>query len=791
MSEISLTPELVQQRVNKIQQDLSACIDGCGIKTIEEKWNGWNQSFSELATQAQKKPEVVISLLGSTGCGKSTLINALLGVRVLPIGNVKACTSAVCQVSYQEGDKYSALIEFITREELQNEIDILFDDIKTKSNSQPQRKGFFSLFGGGSVTQEDTTKQDDNILSELSREARYKIKAIYQLPEDAEIVSLDELKEPAEITELIGKGALEFEDSSLKKFKSELSKYLSSNHNFWPIVKTVQISGPFDGLTGGISLVDLPGINDPNVARERVTRNYLKKCRYIWIAYNMGRPLTKDLVEFLHNEDFFRQIILEGRSHSLTVIGTASDNLDIQAARDEFDLDEDISSIDVVLTRNTKAKEVVSEQLREIASTFAERFGDPSKSATIGEVLSQSKIFTVSARTYLDNKNEPDLTGIFRNIEQTEIPALKEHMKKICGEYSLYAHLEAIHKRTDTILHDIWNTLQMHEIGLEQMLQLQEGKQLEVKAAAKAAESFLIQETKIRKTSFSSFLEADYQALDQRLRNGTDRASQQLNNLHQQWQTLHWGTLRATMKRGGVFRGSRLGEQDFPMAIARPILNEITFAWSEFFEEKLGHRLENGMRDLIEASQQYSQTLERSIREIEGLPPELINQINDQHGSLRAILKERVEQSKFQIRQYIQDKQRNLWEVIPERIKNDMIPAFVLAGQETGTGLKQRILDILKQHMNQVSKEMFMECHKMINEGIRGLIQWLTEEYAEMANTLEEHAQMISTNMMSRTENIPVTEVELEKSALRRMQQAVTALRNNIDVQQEEIGSTH
>ena len=51
---------------------------------------------------------------------------------------------------------------------------------------------------------------------------------------------------------------------------------------FWPLISRVRIYGNFSILSNGVVLVDLPGLNDPNPAREQVTARW------------MGKPGDKD-----------------------------------------------------------------------------------------------------------------------------------------------------------------------------------------------------------------------------------------------------------------------------------------------------------------------------------------------------------------------------------------------------------------------------------------------------------------------------------------------------------------
>ena len=77
--------------------------------------NCFSQYRDELERiEDQKEPKTVIAIVGATGEGKSSLINALLDHRnVLPTSGHRACTAVVVEVvDNAESDKFEADIEF-------------------------------------------------------------------------------------------------------------------------------------------------------------------------------------------------------------------------------------------------------------------------------------------------------------------------------------------------------------------------------------------------------------------------------------------------------------------------------------------------------------------------------------------------------------------------------------------------------------------------------------------------------------------------------------------------------
>jgi len=75
----------------------------------------WLASIDKLEAQAERT-RTVIGVVGATGAGKSSVINAMLDEeRVLPTNCMRACTAVVTEISYNfEDELYRAEIEFIS-----------------------------------------------------------------------------------------------------------------------------------------------------------------------------------------------------------------------------------------------------------------------------------------------------------------------------------------------------------------------------------------------------------------------------------------------------------------------------------------------------------------------------------------------------------------------------------------------------------------------------------------------------------------------------------------------------
>jgi energy-coupling factor transporter ATP-binding protein EcfA2 len=266
----------LQRQIKDVHDELRKLVADGGNGRLRELWADWDARLRDIFDKAKERPEVTISLVGGTGAGKSTLLNALIGARVLPVSTMRACTAAICEVSYSEGP-YQARVDFVPREAWEHEVDLLLADLKDASGHAAE------IDGSGETVR-------------MTKAVRDKLWTVYRSEEssDQSEFRVAHLQEPEEITAALDAGHVMVASEDLGEFRKQIARYLDSKHRFWPIVKSVAVSGPFESLRDGARIVDLPGINDPNEAREQVTKHHIKTCRFVWIVFNIKRALTKD-----------------------------------------------------------------------------------------------------------------------------------------------------------------------------------------------------------------------------------------------------------------------------------------------------------------------------------------------------------------------------------------------------------------------------------------------------------------------------------------------------------------
>lgn len=112
-------------------KELQACLDEDQRESRDAAQ--WLQSIEDVKKEAVRS-RTVVGVVGNTGAGKSSVINALLDEeRLVPTNCMRACTAVVMELSYNDSEdeqsRFKADVEFIKLEDWHKELVTLFDDL--------------------------------------------------------------------------------------------------------------------------------------------------------------------------------------------------------------------------------------------------------------------------------------------------------------------------------------------------------------------------------------------------------------------------------------------------------------------------------------------------------------------------------------------------------------------------------------------------------------------------------------------------------------------------------------
>ncbi|KAB5577792.1 Dynamin family-domain-containing protein [Coniochaeta sp. 2T2.1] len=280
----------------------------------------WVKATGDLCARPTRG-RTIIGVVGSTGAGKSSVINAVLDEeRLLPTSCLSACTASATEVSYNYSDDpaqlYRAEIEFITLDEWLKELDGLFNDL---------------LDSSGKVVMESSNAETD------AGQALAKIRAVYPKLTNEMIERSDpeSLANDPVVRHALGT-TRNFQATAARILYRKVQNYVASkeksaaasqNMEFWPLIKVVRIYTKAAELSTGAVIVDLPGVQDSNAARAAVAASYMKQCSALWIVAPMNRAVHDKTAKDLLGDQFKRQLKYDGIYDLVTFICSKTDDI--------------------------------------------------------------------------------------------------------------------------------------------------------------------------------------------------------------------------------------------------------------------------------------------------------------------------------------------------------------------------------------------------------------------------------------------------------------------------------
>ncbi|KAK1981068.1 hypothetical protein LZ30DRAFT_750329 [Colletotrichum cereale] len=309
----------------------------------------WCRSIEKLQGE-YKMPRFVIGVLGDTGSGKSSLINAVLDEeRVVPTNCMRACTAVITEISWNQSEdpvkKYRAEIEFIKQAEWTTEVVALHRDI---------------LDHNGDISSDVRNADSDAGI------AYAVLKAVYPKHTNAQLRDTDPvvLANFVEVREVIGKTQV-VEEAECSPFYSKIQSFVDSEEKrskngsetanaanitpqeqrmaFWPLIKVVRVFLKSEVVSTGVVLVDLPGGRDSNATRAAVAAKYVKECSRLWVVAPITRAVDDKTAKTLLGDHFKQQLKYDGAYSNITFVCTKADDISLDEAAPSLGIEEFIA----------------------------------------------------------------------------------------------------------------------------------------------------------------------------------------------------------------------------------------------------------------------------------------------------------------------------------------------------------------------------------------------------------------------------------------------------------------
>lgn len=329
-----------------------------------------------------ERPRILVGVLGTTGCGKTSLINALLDEeKLLPSNAMRASTSVVTEISWNESDdpeqSYRAEIEFISMDEWKAEINILLSDLA-------------SAVKGGKISNKSIKPGSE------ASSAWAKIKAVYPQILISRLASIttETLLLEGDLAGIFGT-TRQVHAQNAKTFSTAINTYIDNNNKrgntktmaYWPLVRCVRVYIKAEVLKHGLVLVDLPGLGDSNAGRRQIAEKYIRKLTYIWIVADIVRAIDDQIAKDLMGTSFKRQLLMDGKydSNYVTFILSKTDIINTEEVIDSLKLAEtslksqllqeekvtaEIRDMQKIISEKTAALKNLNDQIKQLDEDF-------------------------------------------------------------------------------------------------------------------------------------------------------------------------------------------------------------------------------------------------------------------------------------------------------------------------------------------------------------------------------------------------------------------------------------
>ncbi|XP_032188216.1 nuclear GTPase SLIP-GC isoform X3 [Mustela erminea] len=348
---------------------------------------------------------IYIGLFGSTGAGKSSLINAIIQQAMfLPVSGESICTSCIVQVSSGCCEQYEAKIHLLSDQEWKEELKNLTKLLHR--TEEPDRE------------EADVWDRDDAV-----EEAIWKLQMFYG--NGAERKSYEELLRARPKGKIPTSRIITLKAEEAGELSVKLDPYIrtqrrdldgeSAETQIWPLIKHVEVTLPKSELIPeGVVLVDIPGTGDFNSKRDEMWKKTIDKCSVIWVISDIERVSGGRAHEDLLNESI--KACQRGFCRDVALVVTKTDKLHLpEYLRERKVRNGDIlSQREAVLERN----EMIKLQRNRILKEKLKR-----KLPGDSKVLEASDlVYTVSAQEYWQQA--------LLTEEETEIPRLRGYIRK-------------------------------------------------------------------------------------------------------------------------------------------------------------------------------------------------------------------------------------------------------------------------------------------------------------------------------------------------------------------------
>ena len=748
-----------------------------------EKIQEFNKDADHLSKRNQECSDIMsICFLGNAGIGKSTLINAIVapGKRpVLPSGSVGSLTAQALSVKYS--DQPSFEVEYHTTGKLYGAIKTL--EMKHRYNLKASGK--LSIQQSQSsldfVMPPDATDDEDFVEQESadgsdnkSKFEQYRKLAQLMIAgnQNAELelpYIIDSLREAISKpriwnTELRSEDRPRMEDlkGALDRAKSDsvLQKTGTADDpgflkiveqhacgHLAPLVKNMRVFWTAELLKKGVELVDLPGVGVIGDAYREVTSKWIReKARGIILVVG-NRGVTEPDAQLLRTSGFLNRLLHSAYDPiadplSLIVVAVRIDD----SAETKWQSNKDEKKHQHLANLCTEFIPIIHSQVRrELESVWetSEQAVVQGRKEVIDRVMNGLQVHPISAVQYHKFiANDMDDPSFITAPEQSNVPRFIESLSTLAAEHR-QAHLSRLREEREVFSARVYATINLVKRQWEDKSRASEDAERIRKELLGFIEP-LRKEFHGRKGAFREFLKSSMpKQIDAKVMEAREIARRSILAYLQTLEITHWSTLRAAVRRGGTYQGSRHIElpRDFALCFEEPIAE----IWGREILKEIRLRTKEYADDCVAIVEKVVEWARNQGTKVQ---PSLVEA---QAEAIKADGKKLISVGREAVNELREQVKNNLIQSIESTIRKKC-KRFVDSTQDVGSGVKNRMLTLF-QELSEDATEAAGEV----------ALKLLTNNYRTVEKDIREIFDQYQDPLMSAADAIVATHEEREK----------------------------
>jgi GTP-binding protein EngB required for normal cell division len=739
------------------------------VKTIpQEKVTEFDKGREHLSKITQvADAEIAVCFLGASGIGKSTLINAMVGgaEAVVPSGGIGPLTAQALVVrgrsqrgleveyhgpgrilrtvfgleqmfkaelgSVENPEILLDLPDFEEDELPEEPSSIPADSIsepETDANLQRQeRREQFRRSAQLLVTGSQDVDRDLRYLLDALREAAGGKRIWGTTLDPIDTLRLNGIRQALSLAKDDKKFVL---DGSISDEEFHLRLHEHATGYLAPLIKNLTLYWPDSKLANEITLVDLPGVGVVRDVHVDVTRRWIREKAQALVLVVDHRGMTESLAQALRRSEFLNSLLYsadEPEDDPIVMVAiTRIDDVAGERYRQDKSKKRSEHFLDSVEEARARLKPELQKRLEDIWLNDAS--ASEGRMKVVRNLLDTLQVHPLSAPEYvkLIADDEED-RSFLKHVEQTGLPAFIESLEKLAKERRAKSMVR-LRDRVSVFREQVITTLRLIEAQWE-------GESRAEEEAARLREDLevFIQPLRVelanRQGGYRTFLKRTIpQRVEDLIQTAKAKASKDIDRyLARLWQS-HWGTLRASVRRGGRYSGA--SDINLPTEFALRFEEPIAEVWGKEILKDIRRETKDYAADCVALVEQVADwALSQGARVQSKV-------IEAQCDAIRADARKLQSVGQEMVKEMRDEAKAQLVNAIEAPIRS-ACAGFVRKNLDVGPGVKQRILDLYETLADTVTEAAEGPAKKILLKLFKDVEKEILEAFADRQNPLE------------------------------------------------------